>query len=112
MSQLLVFQKHLAYNNLTEIVGDKSIVCGEGLGSLGSDSRFYEIMSDLSLVDILDYGNGFLNDGLGRFFDVDCLVIGEKPKKEKGRYRDTFNTLWRNQAYLQFEYIRQAQEKQ
>lgn len=112
LAELLVFQKHLAYHNLVERVGEREICCGADFGAEGGDERFYRIMRDLSLPEILDYGNAFLNDGLAGFFDEECKAVQTRPKKEKERYKKVFETLWRNTAYQQFIYIAEKQASQ
>lgn len=109
LSQLLVIQKHLVYHTLVEKKDGTQVICGDNFGELGSDERFYRIMREMSLVDILDFGNAFLSDGLGIFFEGDTNGIKKKPKKEKPRYQAVFRYLRRNEAYQQFMYLSDRQ---
>jgi hypothetical protein len=109
LSHLLVIQRHLVYNQLVEEKGGTRVVCGDDFGALGSDERFYRIMREINLVDTLDFGNAFLNDGLGDFFEGDTQGVKRKPRKEKPRYQEVFRQLWRNGAYMQFMYLSDRQ---
>lgn len=105
LAQLFVIQRHLVGNNLVESDGEKRICSGQIYGNPGSEERFYRVMTELSLVDVLDYGNSFLNDGLAEFFDKESMEIKIKPKKEKSKYELVLKNLWRNTAYRQFDYL-------